>query len=57
MYCFSGYKFENTNLVSQRAIGLDFQTEECADVFAMPVLCVQNQTDSDLPGRVRAQDL
>lgn len=36
MYCFSGCKSENTNLVSQRAIGLFFQAEECADVFAMP---------------------
>lgn len=26
-----------TSLVSQKAIGLDFQTEECADVFVMPV--------------------
>lgn len=57
MYCFSGCKFENTNLVSQRAIGLDFQTEECADVFAMPVLCIHNQSVSHLPGRVQAQDL
>lgn len=41
MYCFYGCKFENTNLVSQRAIRVDFQTEECADVFPMRVLCVQ----------------
>lgn len=50
-------KFENTNLVSQRAIGLDFQTEERADVFAMPVLRVQNQSVSHLPDDVQAQDL
>lgn len=57
MYCFSGCKFENTNLVSQRAIGLDFQTEERADVFAVPIICVQNQSVSHLPDHVQAQDL
>lgn len=57
MYCFSSCKFENTNLVSQRAIGLDFQAEECADVFAMPILCVQHQSVSHLPNHVQARDL
>jgi len=49
MYCFSSCKFENTNLVSQRAVGLDSQTEECADVFVMSILYVQKVNQS--PGQ------
>lgn len=45
------------SLVSQKAIGLDFQTEECADVFAMPVFSLQNQSVSHLLDYVQAQYL
>lgn len=57
MYCFSGCKSENTSLVSQEAMDLGFQTEECAHVFAMPVFSVQNQLFGHLLGYVQAQDL
>lgn len=49
MYCFSGCKSENTSLVSQKAIDLNFQAEKCADVFAMPVFSLQNQLVNQSP--------
>lgn len=57
VYCFSGCKSDNTTLVSQKAIDLEFQTEECADVFAMSVFSLQNQSVSHLLDYVQPQDL